>query len=52
MVSAKDMYTAPNGDEVLDRGILANELFAQALFDHYDKTAKVAGDCRRNVAIL
>jgi len=28
--------TAPKGDEVLDRGILGNELLVQALVDHYD----------------
>ena len=28
--------TAPRGDEVLDRGILGNELLVQALVDHYD----------------
>jgi hypothetical protein len=27
--------TAPKGDEVLDRGILGNELLVQALVDHY-----------------
>lgn len=29
-------YTAPKQDEVLDRGILGNELLIQALVDHYD----------------
>ena len=28
--------TAPKGDEVLDRGILGDELLVQALVDHYD----------------
>lgn len=28
--------TAPKGDEILDRGILGNELLVQALVDHYD----------------
>jgi transposase len=28
--------TAPKGDEVLDRGILGNELLVQSLVDHYD----------------
>ena len=28
--------TAPKADEVLDRGILGNELLVQALVDHYD----------------
>ncbi len=30
------VVTAPKGDEVLDRGILGNELLVQALVDHYD----------------
>ena len=29
------MVTAPKGDEVLDRGILGDELLVQALVDHY-----------------
>jgi transposase len=29
-------YTAPKQDEVLDRGILGNELLVQAIVDHYD----------------
>jgi len=29
-------YTAPKQDEVLDRGILGNELLIQAIVDHYD----------------
>ena len=29
-------HTAPKADEVLDRGILGNELLVQALVDHYD----------------
>lgn len=30
------IHTAAKGDEVLDRGILGNELLVQALCDHYD----------------
>jgi transposase len=30
------LVTADKGDEVLDRGILGNELLVQALVDHYD----------------
>jgi transposase len=29
-------YTAPKQDEVLDRGILGNELLVQSIVDHYD----------------
>ena len=29
-------YTAPKQDEILDRGILGNELLVQAIVDHYD----------------
>jgi transposase len=31
-----DAVTAPKQDEVLDRGLLGNELLVQALVDHYD----------------
>jgi transposase len=31
------IYTAEKGDEVLDRGILGNELLVQSLVEHYDE---------------
>ena len=33
---AKPARTTPRRDEVLDRGILGDELLVQALVDHYD----------------